>query len=102
MNSAIEKAGGKIDKIYYCTSINNKNFDRKPNPGMALRAKAAFHEVDLSKSIMVGNNISDMLFGRAAGMYTVFVTTTLPEVKLPHPYIDLVFNNLNEFVDNLP
>ncbi|HRN47410.1 MAG TPA: HAD-IIIA family hydrolase [Niabella sp.] len=102
MNNDIEKAGGKIDKIYYCTNINNNNFDRKPNPGMALRAKEAFHEVDLSKSIMVGNNISDMQFGRAAGMYTVFVTTTLPEVQLPHPYIDLVFNNLNEFVDNLP
>ena len=43
-----------------------------------------------------------MQFGRAIGMYTVFVTTTLPEVQLPHPYIDLVFNNLNEFVDNLP
>ena len=46
---------------------------------------------------MVGNNISDMEFGRNAGMHTVFVRTTNPGQQLPHPAIDLVFNSLYDF-----
>ncbi|RYZ62009.1 MAG: histidinol phosphate phosphatase, partial [Chitinophagaceae bacterium] len=72
-------------------------FNRKPNPGMAVQAKKDFPEIDFSKSIMVGNKPSDMRFGRAAGMYTVFLATTNPDQSYPHPDIDLRFNNLAEF-----
>jgi histidinol phosphatase-like enzyme len=50
---------------------------------------------------MVGNNISDMDFGRNAGMLTVFLRTTQPEFVLPHPSIDLTFNSLYEFAKAL-
>ena len=64
---------------------------------MALQAVADFPEIDLKKSLMVGNNMSDMLFGRNAGMKTVFLKTTDPDRELPHDLIDLHFNNLDEF-----
>jgi D-glycero-alpha-D-manno-heptose 1-phosphate guanylyltransferase len=101
MSDAIKQAGGKIDKVYYATSIHNNDFIRKPNPGMALQAKADFPDIDLSRSIMIGNNISDMQFGRAAGMYTIFLTTTNKEIRLPHPDIDLIFNSLADFAKAL-
>ncbi|GAB4091734.1 HAD-IIIA family hydrolase [Flaviaesturariibacter terrae] len=93
----IRGAGGRIDAIYYCTDKDDRCFERKPNPGMALRARAEFPEIDLNKTIMVGNKPSDMRFGRAAGVHTVFVTTTNPDQAYPHPDIDLLFPTLLDF-----
>ena len=101
MLTTIEAEGGKIDAIFYATSIDNNDRIRKPNPGMALQAKAKFPEIDFSKSIMVGNNISDMEFGRNAGMYCIFLKTTIPNVQLPHPAIDMSFNSLTDFAKAL-
>jgi D-glycero-D-manno-heptose 1,7-bisphosphate phosphatase len=41
--------------------------DRKPNPGMILRA-AADHHLDLTRSFMIGDKPSDMEAARRAGM----------------------------------
>jgi histidinol-phosphate phosphatase family protein len=101
MIQEITAAGGRIDSIYYCDSLDNDHPDRKPNPGMALSAKKDFPEIDFSKAIMVGNNISDMEFGRNAGMNTVFLLTTNPEQPGPLPSIDLSFNSLYDFAKAL-
>jgi D-glycero-D-manno-heptose 1,7-bisphosphate phosphatase len=93
--------GGRIDRVYYADSLDNDHPLRKPQPGMAHSAKQDFPDIDLSRSIMVGNNISDMEFGRNAGMYTVFLTTTNPEQALPHPSIDMAFSSLYEFAKHL-
>lgn len=96
-----EAAGGRIDKIYHCTSLDNKHPDRKPNPGMAYHALHDFPEIDLHHSLIVGNKPSDMLFGRNAGMYTVFAATTNPDVPFPHPDIDLRVDSLAAFAKAL-
>jgi D-glycero-alpha-D-manno-heptose 1-phosphate guanylyltransferase len=97
MQREVAIVGGRIDKIYYCTDVDAKSFHRKPNPGMALQAKKDFDAIDFSKSIMVGNKPSDMRFGRAAGMFTVFVTTTNPDQAYPHPDIDLLLPSVEDF-----
>ena len=97
MQREIESAGGRIDGIYYCTAVDPRNFYRKPNPGMAFSAKEDFPEIDLSRSIIAGNKPSDMLFGKNAGMYPVFIASTHPETPFPHPNIDLRFNSLPDF-----
>lgn len=87
-----------LDGIYYNTSLLNDHPDRKPQAGMALRAQIDFPAIRFDQSVMVGNNISDMQFGRNAGMHTVFVGTTTPVAGLlPHPAIDLAFNDLLNF-----
>ncbi len=101
METQIIAAGGRIDIIYYCTSLDNNHPGRKPNPGMAFQAKADFPEMDLAKTIMVGNKTSDMLFGRNAGVFTVFTATTNPDVPFPHPDIDFRFNSLTDFAKAL-
>jgi len=93
----LQKRGGRIDAIFYCPDVENDSFNRKPNPGAALKALEQFPQIDLSKSIMVGNTFGDMAFGRAAGMHTVFVSSTLPAPQLPHKSIDVVFSSLAEF-----
>jgi D-glycero-alpha-D-manno-heptose 1-phosphate guanylyltransferase len=101
MQAEIETAGGRIDKIYYCTSTDSKHICRKPNPGMAFLAKRELPNIDLSRSVMVGNKPSDMLFGRLAGVYTVFVRSTNHDQPFPHQDIDLVFNSLVDFAKAL-
>ena len=101
MKEEIEKAGGRIDAIYYCTETETKAFCRKPNPGMAFLAKKDFPEIDLNKSVIAGNRPGDMLFGRFAGMYTVFIATTHPEIPFPNPDTDSRFNSLTEFAKAL-
>jgi D-glycero-D-manno-heptose 1,7-bisphosphate phosphatase len=88
-------AGGRIDKIYYSADLDDDSPNRKPNTGMALQAKKDFPGVDFSRSIMVGNTLSDMKFGRNAGMAaTIFLPTTRKEVDTNDPLIDLVFTDL--------
>lgn len=101
MQREVEIVNGKIDKIFYCTETDDKCFNRKPNPGMALLAARDFPDIDLTKSVMVGNKPGDMKFGRAAGMFTVFVKTTNPDQPFPHSDIDLVFPSLFDFASAL-
>lgn len=70
----VRKYEGRIHAIYSATEItsNDLNKMRKPNIGMAKKAKKDFPEIDFAKSIIVGDSVSDMEFGRNAGMVTVF------------------------------
>jgi D-glycero-D-manno-heptose 1,7-bisphosphate phosphatase len=97
MLKGIVEKGGKIDRIYYCLDAELSSPCRKPNPGMAFQAAKDFPEINLKKSVMIGNNISDMQFGKNAGMKTIFLLTTKPDQELPDKNIDLHFNNLEEF-----
>jgi histidinol-phosphate phosphatase family protein len=101
MQREVEIIGGRIDRIYACTDLDDTSPMRKPNPGMALQAQKDFPDIDLRQSIMVGNKLSDMRFGRAAGMFTAFVATTNPETPFPHPDIDLRFESLSHFAGSL-
>jgi D-glycero-alpha-D-manno-heptose 1-phosphate guanylyltransferase len=101
MVHAIEAVGGRIDKVYFCPDLNEDSPNRKPNPGMGLQAKTDFPEIDFKRSIMVGNTLSDMLFGRALGAKTVFLPTTRPEVDTNDPLIDAVYPSLIAFALDL-
>ncbi len=70
----IHKASGRIDKIYYCTSLEESADCRKPNVGMGLLAKKDFPEIDFSKSIIIGDSDSDMEFGKRLGMKSVKIS----------------------------
>ena len=101
MVEKIHSIGGRIDHIFYCTDLDNESINRKPQPGMAYQAKAKFPHIDFSTSIMVGNRMSDMEFGKNAGLHTVFLATTHPETPFPNDKIDLRFNNLLHFTQAL-
>jgi histidinol-phosphate phosphatase family protein len=97
LQKLIIDAGGRIDKIYYCTDIDNDSINRKPNPGMGLQAKKDFPSINLHKSYMVGNHLSDMQFGRNIGAKTVYIASTHPEVDPNHTLIDIYCKDLPEF-----
>lgn len=100
MLEEITAANGRIDKIYFCPEMESEN--RKPNPGMGLQALKDFEQIDLTKSIMIGNTLSDMKFGRNLGVaINIFLRTTRKEVDLHDENIDLFFDRLIDVARNL-
>jgi D-glycero-D-manno-heptose 1,7-bisphosphate phosphatase len=67
--------GGFIDGIYFCPyhpehgvgAYRQESHNRKPNPGMLLQAAQEF-DIDMTKSIMLGDKESDAEAGLAAGV----------------------------------
>ena len=99
MVKLIQQVGGRIDHIFYCADLDNESINRKPQPGMAFQAKNIFPHIQMNESIMVGNRMSDMKFGRNAGLHTVFLATTHPETPFPDKAIDYRFDNLLTFAN---
>jgi D-glycero-D-manno-heptose 1,7-bisphosphate phosphatase len=67
MRGEIESAGGKIFDIYFCPHHPDAHCDcRKPEPGLIFQAKSA-HGIDLPLTVMIGDNIKDVLCGQNAG-----------------------------------
>ena len=75
MCQCFETKGVQITDVFYCPyhpehgiGIYRKDsFDRKPNPGMLLKA-AEKHHIDLSSSIMLGDKTTDMQAAKRAGI----------------------------------
>lgn len=89
---------GRIDKVYYSPYLASENHPtRKPEIGMALQAQKDFPAIDFSKSIIVGDSLSDMEFGRNAGMKTVYISN---EAKADDR-IDFNFKSLIYFAHTL-
>ncbi len=97
MVKEVELAGGKIDSIYYAPASDRSHYLRKPNVGMGLQAQKDYPEIDFEGSVMIGNNISDMQFGKTLGMKTVFLYTTQAKIDTPHPLIDEQFESLKKW-----
>ncbi len=102
--------GGHVDGIYYCHHHPQALFSeyrcacqcRKPQPGLLLKAAAEL-DLDLAGSFMVGDQITDLQAGQAAGCRTVLVTpprrrTTTPRYSEALAMADAVYPTLAEAV----
>jgi D-glycero-D-manno-heptose 1,7-bisphosphate phosphatase len=76
MAEELARAGARIDAFYFCPHHPEAAHeayrhpdppDRKPNPGMILRALAEF-PIDPARSVLVGDKGSDMEAARRAGV----------------------------------
>ena len=69
-----------IERVYYCPYHKNAkikkfqkdSFDRKPNPGMILKALSDY-EINIEESVLVGDKITDIQAGKAAGVKKNFL-----------------------------
>ena len=86
MLKMFSEKGVIITKIYYCPhhpDITGSCDCRKPSPGMIKLAEKEF-DLDLSNSILIGDNITDIIAGRDAGVGTniLIPTNTIPKYLL--------------------
>jgi len=80
MKTELEKNGAKTDAEYYCLhhpEAKIKKYKeicdcRKPKPGMIFKATKE-HNIDLSKSWMIGDGINDLQAGKKAGCKTILI-----------------------------
>lgn len=80
MLKELEKRGAHVDAEYYCfhhplakDDEYRRNCEcRKPRPGLLLRAAREL-ELDLSRCYMVGDGLTDVKAGRAAGCKTFLI-----------------------------
>jgi D-glycero-D-manno-heptose 1,7-bisphosphate phosphatase len=82
LREKMKEEGAIIDAIYYCPHHPQEGqvkykIDcscRKPKPGMILKA-VKDHEIDLSRSYMVGDRYKDIIFARNLKLKSGFVLT---------------------------
>lgn len=99
MKNEVDRKGGKIDAIYVAPQLKTeKTIMRKPGVGMGLLAKKEFPEIDFSKSIVVGDALTDMLFGKRLKMKTVFIGNDKDILIHNSSLIDYRFNSLYHFL----
>jgi D-glycero-D-manno-heptose 1,7-bisphosphate phosphatase len=80
MKKGLAKEDAQIDKAYYCFHHPKEGRGkykkacncRKPKPGLILKASREM-SVDLKRSYMVGDSITDMEAGRKAGCVTILI-----------------------------
>lgn len=73
MCEEIRRHGGRIDGIYYCTSLTDADPRRKPGNGMFLDIMRDYPDVDPAACLMVGDSESDMQFAANSGIRGVKV-----------------------------
>lgn len=96
------EAGARIDKVYFCGALSkSRSFFRKPAVGMGLQAKRDFPHISFSTSVMVGDTIGDMQFGKRLKMYTVLIDSQADLARLHPTLIDLRFPGLQDFAEYL-
>jgi D-glycero-D-manno-heptose 1,7-bisphosphate phosphatase len=65
--------GARIDGFYFCPHDKRECNCRKPLPGLFEQAQVDFPEIAPATSLIIGDSLSDIEFGRNLGMRTVFI-----------------------------
>ncbi len=78
----LEADGAHVDAAYFCPHDKNECNCRKPRTGLFERAAAEFPNIEAATSIMIGDSLSDIEFGRRLGMACIFVEGD-PKVRKP-------------------
>ncbi len=81
MHVEARSAGGCLDAVYYCLHHPLSELPeykvncncRKPSPGLLIQAAKEL-DLDLTKSYMVGDGVTDILAGDSAGTTTIFIS----------------------------
>jgi D-glycero-D-manno-heptose 1,7-bisphosphate phosphatase len=86
MLAGIAEMGGCIEKVYYCPHHKDEHCPcRKPRPGLLLRARDELG-LDMRDAVFVGDSMTDIGAGLAAGIRTVLVLTGLGVEQLRDHY----------------
>jgi len=100
----IEKAKGKIDKVYYCMHRKDARcLCRKPSPGLLKNAAKEF-KFSLKRSFLIGDTIRDVITANRAGCKSILVLSgkeKLSNQKNWEVQPDFIFKNLSAAVSYL-
>jgi D-glycero-D-manno-heptose 1,7-bisphosphate phosphatase len=69
----LQAGGAHVDAIYVCPHDHGECNCRKPLPGLFEQAAARFPDISARTSVMVGDSLVDMEFGKGLGMRTILI-----------------------------
>jgi len=98
-------AGATVDGFYYCPHDRGSCDCRKPDVGLFRQAQRDFPDVELARSVMIGNAGIDMEAGRRIGARRIFIedeTEEPGEVDLVVPSLWDAASSLAERVPPRP
>jgi D-glycero-D-manno-heptose 1,7-bisphosphate phosphatase len=97
--------GAHVDAFFFCSHGIGQCNCRKPLPGLFEQAVAQFPDISAATSVIVGDSLVDIEFGRRLGMTTILIDskseTTRPGNASAQLLADLRFPSLPEAVDAL-
>jgi len=108
LQTLLSAKGAQLDAIYYCPyhpdgviqKYRTESDERKPNPGMILRA-AKEKDIDLSSSWLIGNSDRDIEAGQRAGCRTILIIkrSRLIQIRTKGPQPDFQAVNMKEAIN---
>lgn len=97
--------GAHLDGFYFCPHAEGACNCRKPKQGLFEQARKDFPEIEATSSVMIGDSLSDVEFGRRLGMLTIFIEGPVdrqrPGAKRGRDLADLHAGSLSEAVEGL-
>jgi D-glycero-D-manno-heptose 1,7-bisphosphate phosphatase len=102
----LEGYGARIDAIFVCPHQKGACNCRKPLPGLFEQAVAQFPQITAAESVMIGDTLSDIEFGRNLGMRTILIEQAPGAQEVPNfaearTLAGQSFNSLAQAVDAL-
>ena len=111
MNSELKADGAEFNGEYYCLHHPEAVVEKyraqcdchKPLPGLLFKA-AREKDIDLKESWMIGDNLSDIQAGKAAGCRTILISTSKCELcrlmSEKNVFPDKIAGNIGDAVRN--
>ncbi len=99
LNERLAQSGAHIDGFYFCPHDKHQCNCRKPLPGLFEQAQKDFPEIKPETSLIIGDSLSDIEFGRNVGMKTIFIEAHSEHQK---PGGDKARNIADETFSSLP
>jgi D-glycero-D-manno-heptose 1,7-bisphosphate phosphatase len=97
--------GAHVDAFFFCSHDKGECRCRKPLPGLYEQALERFPEITPATSAMIGDSCSDIEFGKALGMHTIWIEgdaeSRKPGSEAAAALADRQFATLSEAVNAL-
>ena len=93
MVDSISEMGGRIEKVHFCPHGKEEDCAcRKPRPGMLLQARDELG-IDMHDAVFIGDSMTDIRAGLAAGVHTVLVLSGLglEQIRVHHHEVNEPF-----------
>ena len=73
LNERLAQSAAHIDGFYFCPHDKRECNCRKPLPGLFEQAQKDFPDIQPETSLIIGDSLSDIEFGKNLGLKTIFI-----------------------------
>jgi len=106
LNERLAQSGAHIDGFYFCPHDKDQCNCRKPLPGLFEQAQKDFPDIQPETSLIIGDSLSDIEFGKNLSLKTIFIEGhsehQKPGSQKAKELADERYPSLTKAIDHLP